>query len=232
MTTVLLVRHGLTAHTGPLLAGWSPGVHLDDRGRAQAAALAARLRVVPVAAVVCSPLERCRETAEALLADRAGVPLHVDERLAECRYGDWTGRELKTLSRDPLWRVVQAHPSAVVFPGPQGEPLRDTQHRAVAAVRDWNDRLGEQARYLVVSHADVIKAVVADALGMHLDLFQRIQVHPASLTVLTYTRLRPFLLRLNDVGGGVDDLLPARRRRRQARSQADAVLGGGAGGPA
>jgi probable phosphomutase (TIGR03848 family) len=229
--TVLLVRHGLTALTGPVLAGWTPGVHLDERGRAQAEALGRRLAPVPLAAVVTSPLERCQETAAALLAPRDGTAVHVDARVGECRYGDWTGQELKKLAKDPLWTVVQAHPSAVTFPGPDGESLRATQARAVDAVRDWNARLGAGATYAVVTHADVIKAIVADALGLHLDQFQRLVVDPCSLTVVRYTPLRPFLLRLNDTAGDVTGLLPPRRRRQRKGAGSDAVVGGGAGAP-
>ena len=232
MTTVVLVRHGLTAMTGPVLAGWTPGLHLDERGVVQAAAVAARLRPVPFDAVVSSPLDRCLDTAGAVLEGLA-LELQVDDRLGECRYGDWTGRPLKELAKDPLWKVVQAHPSAVVFPGPEGEALRDTQVRAVAAVRDWNARLGPDATWLACSHGDVIKAVVADAMGLHLDQFQRILIDPCSVTVIRYTELRPFVVRVNDVGGGVDDLLPPKRkgRRRSASSRAssDAPVGGGAG---
>jgi probable phosphoglycerate mutase len=226
MTTLLLVRHGLTAMTGPVLAGWTPGIHLDDRGREQAAGLADRLRPVPVAAIVSSPLERCQETAAAIAAGR-DITVMSDDRLGECRYGDWTGQELKKLAKDPLWKVVQAHPSAATFPG--GEALRDTASRAVDAVRDWNARLGPDATWVAVSHGDVIKAIVADALGMHLDLFQRIQVDPCSLTVIRYTPLRPFLIRLNDVGGSVSDLLPPKRRGRRRTASSDAAVGGGAG---
>lgn len=233
MTTVLLVRHGLTSATGSVLAGWTPGIHLDERGRAQADALARRLAPVPLAAVVSSPLERCLDTAAALAAGRATPAdgVSVDERLGECRYGDWTGQELRRLAKDPLWRVVQVHPSAAVFPGPDGEALRDTQTRAVDAIRDWNARLGRQATYLACSHGDVIKAIVADALGVHLDLFQRITVDPCSLTVIRYTELRPFVARLNDTGGAVDDLLPPRRRGRRRKVASDAVVGGGTGTP-
>ena len=230
MTTVLLVRHGVTeANRGGVLAGWTPDVHLAEKGRAQADALGARLAPVPIAAVVSSPLERCRETAGAIAAARNGSPLAVetDERLGECHYGDWTGQELKKLTKDPLWKVVQAHPSAATFPG--GEALRETQARAVNAIRDWNVRLGTDATYVVVSHGDVIKAVVADALGLHLDLFQRIVADPASLTVIRYTELRPFVVRLNDVGGAVDDLLPPKRKRRSRKASSDAPVGGGAG---
>ena len=228
MTTVVLVRHGLTAMTGPVLAGWTPGLHLDERGSAQAAAVAERLRPVPFDAVVSSPLDRCLDTAGAVLEGRS-LELQVDDRLGECRYGDWTGRPLKELAKDPLWKVVQAHPSAVTFPGPEGEPLRETQARAVAAVRDWNTRLGPDATWLACSHGDVIKAVVADAMGLHLDQFQRIVVDPCSVTVVRYTELRPFVLRINDTGGGVADLLPPKRKGRRRKPSSDASVGGGAG---
>ncbi|MCW2614606.1 MAG: Phosphoglycerate mutase [Frankiales bacterium] len=227
MTTVVLVRHGLTRMTGPVLAGWTPGLHLDERGTAQAEAVAERLRPVPFAAVVSSPLDRCLDTAGAVLAGR-GLELDVDDRLGECRYGDWTGRPIKELVKDPLWKVVQNHPSAVVFPGPEGEALRDTQVRAVAAVRDWNHRLGPDATWMACSHGDVIKAVVADAMGLHLDQFQRIVIDPCSVTVIRYTELRPFVVRLNDTGGGVADLVPPKRRSRR-KASSDATPGGGAG---
>src|SRR5450631_2962847 len=233
MTTVLLIRHGRTAaNASGVLAGWTPGVHLDETGAAQAAALGARLAPVPVSAVVTSPLERCRETAAALLAGRDGAAEQVDDRLGECRYGDWTGRALKDLAKDPLWKVVQAHPSAATFPGPDGESMRAMQARAVESVRAWNARLGADATWVAVSHGDVIKAILADALGMHLDQFQRIQADPCSLAVIRYTELRPFVVRLNDTGGGVDGLLPPTRKPRRGRKAAassDAPVGGGAG---
>lgn len=228
MTTLVLVRHGLTSMTGPVLAGWTAGLHLDERGEKQAAAVAERLRPLPFDAVVSSPLDRCLDTATAIL-DGRDQELQVDDRLGECRYGDWTGRPLKELAKDPLWKVVQAHPSAVVFPGPEGEALRDTQARAVNAVRDWNARLGADATWLACSHGDVIKAVVADALGLHLDQFQRIAIDPCSVTVIRYTDLRPFVVRVNDTGGGVVDLLPPKKKGRR-KSSSDAVVGGGAGG--
>ena len=229
MTTVVLVRHGLTHLTGPVLAGWTPGLHLDERGQKQAAAVAERLRPLPLDAVVSSPLDRCLDTAAAVLEGR-DLELQVEDRLGECRYGDWTGRPLKELAKEPLWKVVQAHPSAAVFPGPEGEALRDTQARAVAAVRDWNARLGPDATWLACSHGDVIKAIVADAMGLHLDGFQRIAVDPCSVTVIRYTELRPFVLRVNDTGGGVTDLLPPKKKGRR-RSSSDAVVGGGTGAP-
>jgi probable phosphomutase (TIGR03848 family) len=231
VATVLLVRHGLTAMTGPVLAGHTPGVHLDDRGRAQAEAMAARLVPVPLAAVVTSPLERCVETAQAVLADRS-LDLSLEPRLAEVRYGDWTGKPLKDLAKQPLWRIVQAHPSAAVFPGAEGEALAGAQSRAVSAVREWDARIaaaaGSDAVWLACSHGDIIKAVLADALGLHLDLFQRIVVDPCSVSVVRYTDTRPFVLRVNDTGGDVAALLPPKRRRRRKPS-ADAAVGGGAG---
>jgi probable phosphomutase (TIGR03848 family) len=227
VTTVLLVRHGLTsANTGGTLAGWTPGVHLPPKGEEQVKALAARLAAVPVAAIVSSPLERCQETAAALLEGRDQLCVETDERLGECKYGDWEGQSLKTLAKDPLWKVVQAHPSAAQFPG--GEALRDTQARAVTAIREHNKRLGDNATWIAVSHGDVIKSVLADALGLHLDEFQRIVVDPASVSVVTYTTMRPFVVRMNDTGGDVASLIPAKKTRGKRSS--DAAVGGGAGG--
>jgi probable phosphomutase (TIGR03848 family) len=229
VTTVLLLRHGrTTANTGGVLAGWTPGVQLDETGQAQVRAVAERLAKVPLAAVVSSPLERCRQTAAALL-DGRGLTLQADDRLGEARYGDWTGRTIKELAKEPLWRVVQQHPSAAVFPGDDGEGLAQTQARAVAAVRAWNAQLGPEAVWLACSHGDVIKAILADALGLHLDQFQRIVVDPASISVVTYTDTRPFVVRVNDTGGDVSALIPPPRRKRRGRASSDAVVGGGAG---
>ena len=233
MTLVLVVRHGLTAATGTALAGRTPGIPLDDRGQAQAAAVAERLAQVRLDAVISSPLERCAQTASAIAAKQPGGPeVTVDDRLIEVGYGDWTGQSLRKLSREPLWRVVQAHPSAVTFPGPGGETLPDIQRRAVTAVRDWNAKLGPEAVYLICSHADVIKAILADSLGLHLDLYQRIQIDPCSLSVIRYTPLRPFVERMNDTGGSVMALI--RKEKTSAGTSAlrpgDAPVGGGAGG--
>src|SRR5215469_7031173 len=205
VTLVLLVRHGLTAATGTVLTGRMPGISLDDRGREQARALGDRLAGVHLDAIVTSTLERCQQTAAAIAAARDGnqVAVQTDERFAEVGYGDWTGQPLKRLAKEPLWRVVQAHPSAVRFPGAGGESLAGVQERAVAAIRDWNERLGPKAVYLVCSHGDVIKSIIADSLGMHLDMFQRIQVDPCSLSVIRYTPLRPFVIRMNDTGATV-----------------------------
>ena len=236
MTTVVLLRHGrTTANTAGVLAGWTPGVQLDETGQAQVAAVGQRLAAVPLAAVVSSPLERCQQTAGAVLAAQqsAGraLELATDDRLGEARYGDWTGRPIKELAKEPLWKVVQQHPSAAVFPGPEGEGLAQTQARAVAAVREWNARLGPDAVWLACSHGDVIKAIVADAFGMHLDQFQRVVVDPASVSVINYTDTRPFVVRVNDTGGDVSALVPPKKRARR-KASSDAVVGGGAGGGA
>jgi probable phosphomutase (TIGR03848 family) len=231
VTTVLLVRHGrTTANSAGVLAGWTEGVGLDDAGRTQVTALAGRLAAVPLAAVVTSPLQRCLETADLMLDGHDQVPRHVDERLGEVRYGDWTGGELKKLAKDPLWKVVQSHPSAMTFPGEGGEAMRDMQTRAVGAVREWNQRLGKDAVYVVVSHGDIIKAVLADALGMHLDQFQRLVVDPSSVSIITYTSLRPFVVRSNDMGSDLGFLVPRKKGSRRARAEtSDAAVGGGAG---
>ncbi|MDR1998736.1 MAG: MSMEG_4193 family putative phosphomutase, partial [Frankiaceae bacterium] len=208
MSTVLLVRHGLTAMTGPVLAGHTPGVVLDERGVGQAAALATRLGALPLDAVITSPLERCEQTATAILqAQRqaGGAPAWaIDDRLAEVRYGDWTGKPIKDLLKDPLWKVVQSQPSAVTFPG--GERMADMQARAVAAIREWDAKLGEHAVWVACTHGDLIKAILADAHGMHLDLFQRIVADPCSVSAVRYTDTRPFVLRANDTGGELASL--------------------------
>ncbi len=229
MTTVLLIRHGRTkANADGVLAGWTPGIGLDEQGIAQATALRDRLAPLTLAAVVTSPLERTRETADLMLPPDSETVRHIDERVGECRYGDWTGATLKTLAKDPMWKVVQAHPSAAVFPGPEGESMAHMQHRAVTAIREWNDRLGPDALYAVVSHGDVIKAILADALGVHLDQFQRIRVDPCSVSVVDYTPLRPFVARTNDTGGGLEAFAPKPARKRRRRTS-DAPVGGGGG---
>ena len=209
-----------------MLAGCSPGVHLDDLGREQAQQVAERLRHVPLAGIITSPLDRTRQTSEAIetLQVEAGndVTVHIDDRVIECDYGEWTGRELKKLGKEPLWKQVQGHPSSVTFPG--GESMRAMQGRAIEAVRHWNAELGDKATYAVVSHGDVIKALVADALGIHLDHFQRIAVDPGSLSIIDYTTVRPYVIRTNDTGSDTS-FLHKRKRKRTS----DAAVGGGAG---
>jgi len=229
VATVLLLRHGrTTANASGELAGRRP-VDLDDTGRAQAARAGERLRPLPLAAVVSSPLPRCRRTVELALPEAEVIE---DEGLIECGYGDWEGQPLKKLAKDPLWPVVQLHPSAAIFPN--GEGMAEMSARAVATIRRWDAKIsaehGPGALWLACSHGDVIKAIVADAMGLHLDQFQRIVADPASISVIRYTPTRPFLVRVNDTGdlaSLVPPAKPARRRRRAAES--DAAVGGGAG---
>jgi probable phosphomutase (TIGR03848 family) len=234
VTTLILLRHGRSsANTSGVLAGRSAGVELDDTGKGQAWALAQRLKPVPLSALVTSPMERCQQTVAPLLAGR-GLTAQVDDQLAEVDYGDWTGREIKNLAKEALWRVVQQHPSAAVFPG--GEGLAAMQARSVAAIRAHDAKViaehGPTAVWVACSHGDVIKSVLADALGLHLDSFQRIVVDPCSISVVHYTETRPFVSRVNDTGGDVSGLIPPPkrgRRRRAAKPSSDAVVGGSTG---
>lgn len=197
MARVLLTRHATTATTGQRLTGRSPGVRLDGDGRRQAGALADRLAGLSLAAVYTSPLERTRETAEAI-AERHGLRPAVADGLAEVDYGTWTNRPLGELRRRRLWRVVQVTPSRATFP--DGESLRAVQGRAVEAVEAlaWRHR---EATIVAVSHSDVIKAVVAHFVGMPLDTFQRLVVSTASVTALDLPAAGPpRLLTCNDTG--------------------------------
>ncbi len=248
MATVVLLRHARsTANGAGRLAGRSPGVELDETGRKQAEALVTRLSTVPIAAVVCSPMLRCEQTLAPLMADRGLVPV-TEPSLSEVDYGEWTNRELKDLAKEKLWSVVQQHPSAAVFPG--GEGLATVQNRSVAAVRAHDARFtaehGPNAVWLLCSHGDVLKAILADALGQHLDTFQRIVVNPASVSVVQYTETRPFVLRMNDNGGELASIVPPKPKPEsqpdsQDQSQqdkpdgslpGDAVPGGAPGTPA
>ncbi len=236
MPTVILIRHGRTpANTAGILAGWTSGVPLDATGEQQAKDVGKRLATVPFSAVLTSPLERCLATAAAVqeaASPEVSRPLtQVDERLGECHYGTWTGQELATLSKDPLWPVVQRHPSAMRFPGPDGESLAEMQHRAVSAIREHDALVakehGPSSVWVAVSHGDVIKAILADALGLHLDGFQRIHVSPCSMSIVQYTETRPFIVRINDVGSDLTALRPGSPAANGAAS-ADAAVGGGA----
>jgi probable phosphomutase (TIGR03848 family) len=226
MATVILVRHGrTTANASGVLAGRTPGVELDDVGRAQAERTGERLAAVPLVAVVSSPLERCRQTAQLILDRQEGSPAApVDDGITECDYGDWQGRTLKELSTEPLWATVQGQPSAVTFPG--GESMATMQSRAVAAIRRHDAAVeaehGPGAVWVAVSHGDIIKSVLADALGMHLDLFQRIAVGPASVSIVRYGTARPEVVASNTDSGDLSWL-------RAAEPAADAAVGGGTG---
>lgn len=231
MATVILVRHGrTTANASGVLAGRTAGVRLDATGRDQAVRTGERLAVVPLAAAVTSPLERCRQTTRALLERQEGdVPTSVDKGITECDYGEWQGRTLKELADEPLWSVVQNHPSAAVFPG--GESLAQMQARAVAAVRRHDAAVeaehGASAVWLAVSHGDIIKSVLADALGMHLDLFQRINVDPASVSIVRYGAARPGVVATNTHAGDLSWLRAS--PDSDAAASGDAAVGGGAG---
>lgn len=241
MATVILLRHGRSAaNTAGVLAGRSRGVSLDETGRRQAQTAAERLSKVPLASVVSSPLERCRHTARAVADVQQRGPVRTDRGLNECDYGEWTGRPIKELTREKLWKVVQEQPSAAVFPG--GESLPAMMARAAGAVRRLDAEItaehGADSVWVAASHGDVIKSVLADALGMHLDLFQRIHVDPGSLSIIRYTPTRPFVLGINSHEGDLSWLAPkkkqASRKRQASRRQGstrrdDAVVGGGAG---
>ena len=226
MATVILVRHGrTTANATGVLAGRTAGVRLDRVGREQADRTARRLADVPLVGIVSSPLERCRQTASVILGQQSGSPATpLEKGITECDYGQWQGRPLSELSQEALWSVVQSQPSAAVFPG--GESLAAMQSRAVAAIRRhdaiFQEQHGPSAVWVAVSHGDIIKSIIADALGMHLDLFQRISVNPASVSIVRYGTNRPEVISTNTDSGDLSWL-------RTVSSAGDAPVGGGAG---
>ena len=226
MATVLLVRHGrTTANATGVLAGRAVGVGLDEIGRDQAARTADRIAAVPLVAVVSSPLERCQQTAQYIVDRQAGTPsTPVEPELTECDYGQWQGRLLSELATENLWPLVQSQPSAVVFP--DGESMAGMQARSVAAIRRhdaaFEAEYGPEAVWVAVSHGDIIKSILADALGMHLDLFQRINVGPASVSIVRYGASRPTVHATNTDAG---ELMWLARGIRSG----DAPVGGGAG---
>ncbi len=229
--TVLLLRHGRsTANTAGVLAGRSAGVELDDKGREQSEQVVIRLSALPVVAVVASPMTRCQQTVAPLAAARA-LDVLTEERLAEVDYGAWTGRAIKDLGKEPLWSVVQQHPSAAVFP--DGEGLAAVQLRAVTAVREHDLRLatthGHDVLWVACTHGDVIKSILADALGSHLDSFQRIVADPCSVSAVRYSPTRPFVMRTNDTGGDLSSLVPpppVKRRASRKKTGTQAVAPG------
>ena len=226
MATVILVRHGrTTANASGVLAGRTPGVELDKVGQDQAVRTAERLSTVSLVGVVSSPLERCRQTARVILDRQAGSPTApVDDGITECDYGTWQGRALDGLAKEDLWSIVQTQPSAAEFPG--GESLAAMQARSVAAIRRLDAAFeaehGTGAVWAAVSHGDIIKSILADALGMHLDLFQRIHVNPASISIVRYTATRPDVAAMNTDAGDLSWL-------NVEPPAGDAPVGGGAG---
>ena len=205
-TLVILVRHGQTPTTGSRLPGRAPGLHLADKGRAQAEAVAGHIAgLKQVDAVYASPLERAQETAKPIAKAR-GLRVRTDRGLNECDFGHWTGRELKALAKLPEWKVVQRYPSGFRFPG--GESFTEMQTRVTGTIA----KLVERHRggvIVTVSHADPIRATVAAAMGTHLDLFQRIVVSPCSVTAIVYGIAGPVVLTVNHTNGSLGELRPA-----------------------
>ena len=193
MMGLLLIRHALNDWVGERLAGWTPGVHLNDQGRVQASDLTRRLTAASLDAVYSSPLERALETAQPL-AEAHGLTVHVREGLGEAQYGDWTGRILQDLREEKLWPAVQVYPSGVRFPG--GESFREVQARMVAELDAIRDAHPGQT-VAVISHSDPIKLAVAHYAGLSLDLFQRLTINPASVTAFVFGRFGPRLICLN-----------------------------------
>jgi len=193
---VFLVRHALTPQTGDRLSGWTPGISLSDEGRAQVAALVRRMAPVSLDAVYSSPIDRCVETARPIASSK-GLRIRVRDALGEVRYGDWEGKRLRTLAKTKLWRQVMARPSEVRFPN--GETIRETQFRAVSALEGLRAAHAKDA-IAVVTHADVIRVMLAHYAGVHLDLYQRLVVAPASVTVLWVGGGGPRVLKVSDTG--------------------------------
>lgn len=222
--TVILLRHGLSqSNTAGTLAGRSPGIDLTAQGLHQAQQLAQRLASLPIAHIVHSPLQRCVDTV-APLAAQLGLATEPDQRLIEIDYGDWTGKTIGELVKEPLWKVVQRHPSAAVFPA--GEGLAQAHFRAVTAIRerdrDYAEQQGHDVLWVACSHGDIIKAVLADGFGIHLDGFQRIAVEPASLSVIRYAPTGAMVWRVNDTGTDLSALATPPK----AADQAGAMPGG------
>jgi probable phosphomutase (TIGR03848 family) len=201
-STILLVRHGQTGTTGHVLPGRTPGLHLDDAGRAQAERAGARIGELAIGAVYSSPLERARETA-APIARAVGRRVRVERGLVECDFGEWTGASLRDLMKRPEWRSVQQAPSTFRFP--HGESFAEMQFRIVTALdRLRREHAGETI--VCVSHADPIKAAVASALGTPLDLFQRVVINTCSVSVITWLGGPPAVLAVNSTGASLAEL--------------------------
>jgi len=197
MTVLLLIRHAHTDTAGKRLTGWQRGVHLNDRGRQEAAELAERMAGVRLRAIYSSPLERCRETA-APLARATGLAISIRKALLEVNYGDWSGRAISGLRRTKLWRVVQHAPSRTRFPG--GESLLEVQSRAVAEAERIAARHPRDV-VAIVTHADVVRLLLLHYAGMHLDDLQRLVVDPASASVVALGEGPARIVKVNDTGG-------------------------------
>jgi probable phosphoglycerate mutase len=215
MTTILLIRHAVNdfVKTGKL-AGWLPDIHLNDEGRAQAEALGKRLAGAPLHHIYASPLERTMETAEAIRQHHPNLTIEHNLAIAEVRYGDWEGAKISDLQRRKMWQVVQEYPSRARFPN--GETMRGVQTRAVDEIEQIVARHPRET-VVIVSHADLIKMVVAHYLGMHLDNFQRIVIAPASISTLMLGHSRPYVAAVNDVA----HVLEMEKNRKLEKQQAN-----------
>lgn len=220
MPKIVLIRHAhSTANAAGVLSGRLPGVHLSKVGQEQAKRLAERLGKLTISEVHVSPMERCSETLEPwIIKYGKNVTVVTDKNLVEVDYGKWSGKKLAVLSRAKLWRKIQSQPSSVTFP--EGESLAQMQVRAMQSVHNFFDT--DLELMIMVSHGDVIKAIVASALGMHLDDFQRIVIDPASITILESHGGAIRLTRLNDSDSSVSELLQSKKKRGH-------LLGGGKG---
>lgn len=224
MTLVILIRHAHSVANGSgILAGRTEGVLLSPEGRRQARELAKRLGDIPIKSVHSSPLERCQQTIAPWLkrieSTNPKLTFYVDQDLSEVDYGAWTGRKLRTLSKESLWKTVQEEPSQVTFP--EGESLREMQERAMRALHRGLEKRGK-GHILLVSHGDVLKSIIAAALNLHLDEFQRIVIDPASISILDYSSSKPRLILMNDSRSRLNPELFLDRRKRL-------LVGGGAG---
>lgn len=217
MTQILLIRHAVNEYvkTGKL-AGWTPGVHLNEEGQAQAEALGERLADAPLKRLYASPLERTMETAEAIRRHHPQLEILQHDGIGEVRYGDWEGQAIAALQNRKMWHMVQHYPSRAGFPN--GETMREVQTRAVNAIEELAARHPREL-VAVVSHADLIKMILAHFLGMHLDNFQRIVVSPASISSLMLGYGRPYVGTMNDVA----HVARMERERRRAEQTAEAV---------
>jgi probable phosphoglycerate mutase len=223
MTTLVLIRHATNdwVHKG-LLAGWTPGVHLNEEGQSQAQALGKRLAASHLDAVYSSPLERALETAQAV-AEPHGLEVQIKEGIGEVKYGEWNGQPLKKLVKSPLWMAVQVYPSGTRFPG--GETIGEMQARVVAALGEIRSAHPDGI-VAAVAHADVIKAAAAYYAGVPLDMFQRLVISPASVTIVHFGHFGPRLLRMNDTGElKLERKRPQKPHRRKRRRKMSGLLG-------
>jgi probable phosphomutase (TIGR03848 family) len=223
MTTLVLIRHATNDWVRKgLLAGWTPGVHLNEEGQSQAQALGKRLAASYLDAVYSSPLERALETAQAVAAPH-GLQVQIKEGIGEVHYGEWNGQPIKKLVKNPLWMAVQVYPSSTRFPG--GETIGEMQARVVTAL-DEMQLAHPNSIIAAVAHADVIKAAVAYYAGVPLDLFQRLVISPASVTLVHLGHFGPRLLRMNDTGElKLEREQPKKPRRCKRQRKMSGLLG-------